>query len=720
MPWRVVALTIACSILPGIAFSQTPATESEPNNSPVTADTAVLGGEAQGVVRDRGDHTDSVDYWVVHAHAGDTIHVNVLVCSTECYDLGVSIDLFAADGVTRVAEGYGWDGNNEQLIHVATTTGPYFLRAASWGNDWPRYTLLFYARRCPADSRESNNTLPTATDIAPGTSIRSVWCPEGDLDYYRVTATPGAVLRFEMRDYSGGYYEPYLRLVDSNRRAERGVSRIGDPQRYAFEVITAAPLYLFPWGRGGPNGAYTLQLDSLGWLPPSPGDPIVTHADSIWDGALLADSAGGFWIVSGYTFYHVTSEGVTRRVANYALPSGTHGVAWDGFGNFLVGTYYGVHRVSPQGRVRSFIARPHLYGMVVGPDVIWLSEYASTAGPGYSTLTKLLHRYSLDGHLQATFDVSRIGPFAAEHLALSPQRELHFASGKGVYRLVGDVPTPVVEYAAGSEIRGLAFDSDGNLYVSVTGPTAFAAGMPISRVALYTATGQVIADPFSWWPVAPAALAFAHNADGTASRRLFALDADRLIELNPTGVRAPGLPASPPTPCPITDEQEPNDSPTTARSVTLGDAVSGVSCRADDMDFYKLFALAGTRLTIEVTGGEDPGLELRTADGATPIAFADDSLKPGERIDYTADVDGPLYVVVRSHLAGATPYVLRSRRGRPTGLTLARAARQLSRPGAVLDDTELLYLDDAGNRNGRYDAGDFRAFLRRERQGSNP
>jgi hypothetical protein len=36
------------------------------------------------------------------------------------------------------------------------------------------------------------------------------------------------------------------------------------------------------------------------------------------------------------------------------------------------------------------------------------------------------------------------------------------------------------------------------------------------------------------------------------------------------------------------------------------------------------------------------------------------------------------------------------------------------RPMTILSDDERAYLDQTGNRNGRYDVGDFRAYYRRE------
>jgi M6 family metalloprotease-like protein len=50
---------------------------------------------------------------------------------------------------------------------------------------------------------------------------------------------------------------------------------------------------------------------------------------------------------------------------------------------------------------------------------------------------------------------------------------------------------------------------------------------------------------------------------------------------------------------------------------------------------------------------------------------------------------------------------------RPAGLTLDRAAGALH-GRAVLTDDEVAYLDRLGNRNGRFDLGDFLAFVRRE------
>jgi hypothetical protein len=50
---------------------------------------------------------------------------------------------------------------------------------------------------------------------------------------------------------------------------------------------------------------------------------------------------------------------------------------------------------------------------------------------------------------------------------------------------------------------------------------------------------------------------------------------------------------------------------------------------------------------------------------------------------------------------------------RPAGLTVTRAADALFH-GGRLSAGEVEYLDAMGNRNGRYDLGDFLAFVRRQ------
>src|SRR5438874_6270911 len=123
----IVAVTILGMFAQALrAFAQS-VSETEPNNTPATADTIALGGSGTGSVGNTGDPTNPADFWIVRVNAGDTIYATVDGCAG-CYDANFLVDLFAADGITRVAAGIPWDGMDPQLKYVATTSGFYFVR----------------------------------------------------------------------------------------------------------------------------------------------------------------------------------------------------------------------------------------------------------------------------------------------------------------------------------------------------------------------------------------------------------------------------------------------------------------------------------------------------------------------------------------------------------------------------------------------------------------
>src|SRR5438874_1479046 len=198
---RISALLLVASLGVGAPlFAQDPVPESEPNNTPATANTARLGGWVTG----HDDNSEDIDYWVLDVQAGDTIFVDV-DASERHSTIVPSVWLYAADGTTVLDWSYSWDGLDPYLAYVARTTGRYFVAISGDlpGGHGPNafYTIKFTSARCPvvASEHEPNNTLATARDLPLNTSVEALSCPNGDSDWYRLTVSKPTRLMVEMR-----------------------------------------------------------------------------------------------------------------------------------------------------------------------------------------------------------------------------------------------------------------------------------------------------------------------------------------------------------------------------------------------------------------------------------------------------------------------------------------------------------------------------------------
>jgi hypothetical protein len=714
------------------AFSQTPVQESEPNDTPATADTASLGDQVKGAVGDRTT-SDPADYWTIHANAGDTIYAAIDYCPG-CNESAFSIHLFRSDGTeptTVISSGMGAD---PQLTYVAEASGWYFVRVGFSGIGITRaaYTLTFRNRTCPDDPNEPNDSLTTAPSIGLNSDITGRWCPNGDRELFRIDAHAGDVLEFWIDSVHANFYSGVdLTLRDANGtslnpevqpnpydRTERGV-------RNRYEVTADGALYIEPSTYfGTPHYDFQLHVRSPVRLPRGPGDPTTVKAESTGvSTALATDEHGNLWITGEYEpLVRLSPDGTItglRFPASDAFPYSPSllSIAWDGYGNAFILTSFAILRFVPPDRVEPLMVEPprndqRFGAMAVRSDGLWLARY--TLRNGSEITSSSLQHYDFTGTLLASQQLYGESPYTISNLTVGPDSALYYAFGDGIYRVGDGAPSRVLQHPG--VVSAFAFDSRNDIYVADSG-AAYQGGF-FSRVALYGSSGGVIADPFSWWPIHPRALAFGRNADGSASDRLFVLDRlgskAKLLELNPAGVQAPGL-TPPIATCPVeADEVEPNDAPQQAREVRLDTEVRGVSCRAGDQDYFRVVSTRSGSLTIALTGSDHPMLELLDATGAARLSF--DEAAGAAHITHEIEAGKTYYVRVANWVAGPHAYTLQigSPTSRPDGLTVERAARELARPHRVLSDAERSYLDGLGNGDGRYDVGDFRAFLNRE------
>jgi hypothetical protein len=285
----VLGVTFLAVITTPIAgFAQTTA-ETEPNDTPATADTAVLGGQATGRVShpwyDGTPHEDPDDYWVIRAEAGDTIYVDVDACSW-CIDAGIMITLLAADGVTPLAYGENYDESDPVLIHAAISTGLYVVkvRARGYSGHLP-YTLRFApAPACPTDPGEPNNSRAAAAELTPGSTLHGAWCPYGDQDYFRMHLEAGMVLEYSLDGYTAHTYFEHpvgIDILGANGDTLQAVTH-QDPNRFEalrFTVPATGTYFLRPWSvRQGLNRPYQLSVSSAGQRPLRPSSLTIDRA----------------------------------------------------------------------------------------------------------------------------------------------------------------------------------------------------------------------------------------------------------------------------------------------------------------------------------------------------------------------------------------------------------------------------------------------------------
>lgn len=530
--------------------------------------------------------------------------------------------------------------------------------------------LLMPARSALAVVGESEpNDSPAEADaVALGDQGTGEVNPAGDADYWIFSVPAQTILDIDVdASQVGSPLDPTLELLDVDGMTSLAFNDDFDglDSRIQFPIEVAGDYFIviraFAAG-GGPGQTYTINFNTA---TPGPGDPTTEFAAGFGGPAAMAfDDVGNLFVaeLGADQVSRVTPDGTASVFATgIASPLG---LAFDGFGDLLVasGDDATVYKISSVGDVTPFITGLTFpWWATTGPDgSIWVSD------PGDATIL----RYDAFGTFQESFDVAGADG-GAFFMAFSPAGELHFVNAPfdAIYKLAGG--QPVLVFAGQPFVEGFAFDSDGNLYV---------ASENRGRATLYAADGTVLEDPFALSLVAPGAVAFGRDPDGTTNARLFASDfgTNSVRELNPNGIQAPGWPVA--------------VSLLFIEPLALPDGVVGA-------DFSVTLTVTEPTATPAwgiVSGELPPGLSLDANTGVLDgfptgggtfdfRVRAETADRFGER-DYSIRVTSPSLVVgdVADQLLGAT---------------------------GLLSPEEERFLDLAGNNNGMFDVGDFRAFL---------
>jgi streptogramin lyase len=528
----------------------------------------------------------------------------------------------------------------------------------------------------PNDSASKANVVMLA-DTATGTIN-----PAGDVDYFALDVPAGTTLGLDVNAArAGSSLDATLTLIgtDSTTVLAFNDDFNGTDSYIEYTVGTAGRYFVLIASYDGSGGAaYTYAL-SFGVVLPGPGDPTTLYASGL--GApygMAAGPAGEVYVADpdSLRLLRVAPNGQVTVLASFTstteLPIG---VVVDGTGDVLVSTvdtgFTHGKIVRLGGNQRSTFASDLESGaaITIGPDGdVWVID--PVAG--------LLRRYDPAGGPKGSTSLSAVGNVAFEMgLAFSPSGDLYLSNAyDAIYKVVSGVPQSV--YQGSPYLEGIAFDKDGYLYVG----NGFE-----GRMILLDPNLQPVNDPFARSHLGgPIQVAFLRDAGGAMTARLLADNVGYhltppyvggIVEMNPTGMRASGFRIG-------IDLLR-------VANATLRDGVVG----ADYADTLRLTTAPGPVTWSLFSGTLPPGLTLSAAGELSGVATQ----------------GGGFTFAVRADAGGQSGYKAFAVTITVPSVSVDAASQHLL-GGAQLDPALQRYLDLQGNKDGRFDVGDFRAFLR--------
>ena len=537
---------------------------------------------------------------------------------------------------------------------------------------------------------EPNNSAATATHAALGDTATAAMDTTGDIDWYVINIATDTILVLDVdASQVGSNMDPVLWLIAPDSVTQLAFSDDVDGLDPYIEYHITTPGTYFVvvqdyYGDGGSGYFYYLKFGAKGPPPPGPGDPTTLFASNL-NGpyGMAAGAAGELYVtdIDGRQLWKISSAGAASQLATFASNVPLK-VVVDGSGALLVTysdtsfSFGGVSRVTPGGQVSSFATGlGNTGGITIGPDGdVWVLDINRL----------MLFRFGPSGFRKDSIDVSAIGARRYDaDLAFSPSGVLYISNGyDGIYRLVNRAPQLFI--SGPPYLESMAFDADGYLYV---------ANGYLGTVLLYDPTGQLVNDPFARSNLGgPIYLAFSRaTADGSMTSRLFASNygynlsapyVGSVVEMRQGSMRGTGL--------------------------RIG---------------VDLLAIATASLPAGVMGADYTAtLQVSSPPGAPSWSIAFGALPPGLIITSTTGVISGVPTT-----AGSFPFSVRVDAGGRVGyadftivvsqpsVSVTDAANHLLGSSQLSVDLQR-FLDLQGNKNGRYDVGDFRAHLRAQGQ----
>lgn len=541
--------------------------------------------------------------------------------------------------------------------------------------------------RIQSSESEPNDSVARANLVVLGDTASGNIDPAGDVDFYALDLSAGTSIALDVQaTRAGSPLDPILALFDVDSVTVLAFNDDFNSLDSHIELTVASTGRYFIGiagyaGSGGAGYFYNLSFEP-GPPPPSPGPGDTTSLFAASFGipwGLAAGAAGEVYVAdeTGRIVVIRPNDTVTTLV-RMGVPID---LVVDGLGNLLV---VGSDSIAPVGVIR--ISATGQKSVFARYDSSGLATSAITVGPngdvwvGINSPFPQIRQYDPVGNQKSMIDLSAVSTVA--DLAFSPSGELYFSNGyDAVYKVVGNGAQPVIQ--GPPYLEGLAFDQDGYLYVA----NGF-----LGQVLLYDPAGIPVHTPFARTNLGgPINLAFLRDPSGGMTARLIAANvgyqlqppyAGGIVEMNPAGMRASGWRVG------VDLLRVANAS---LRAGVVGAAYA---------DTVRLVAPPGATTWSIESGAAPPGITLAASTGV---------------LSGIPEQEGVFALTVKAVSGQSFGFASFAITVTDPTVALGDAAAQLL-GGAPLDSTQLRFLDLQGNHNGRFDVGDFRAYLRAKGQ----
>jgi sugar lactone lactonase YvrE len=553
----------------------------------------------------------------------------------------------------------------------------------------PRARTIFGSPAASITEIEPNNTAATATPAALGDSATAAMDTTGDVDWYVINVPSDTMLTLDVdANQVGSAMDPIMWLIAPDSVTTLAFSDDFDGLDSYIEYHITRPGKYFVlvedyYGDGGAGYFYDLKFGAKPTPPPGPGDPTTLFAQGLGGPySIAAGPTGELYVtdIDGQQLWKVSPAGVPSQLAPFTgnVPLK---VVLEGSGDLLVAsvdtsfTVGSLSRVTLGGQVTPFATGlGDIGGMTVGPDGdVWVLDISRL----------LLMRFGPFGFRKDSIDVSAINARRYDSdLAFSPTGVLYISNGyDAVYRLVNRAPQLLL--SGPPYLESIAFDRDGYLYVA----NGF-----LGTVLLYDPAGTPVGDAFARSNIGgPTYIAFARGGSGAMTSRLFASNygynlsdpyIGSIVEMRQGSTRAGGF--------------------------RIG---------------IDLLPIATSSLPAAVMGADYTAtVEVTSPPGTPTWSIAAGALPPGLIITTTTGVISGV-----PSRAGSFSFSVRVDAGTRVGyrdltitvsqpsVSLTDAANHLLGSSQLSVDLQR-FLDLQGNKNGRFDIGDMRAYLRAQGQ----